>query len=242
MTEGAIEPGRTSADGAPAGAPRPRPRWIALVEGSALAAFAALALHSATRIARALELEDLPVLGAACAAGLLIADFVSGFGHWLFDHFLPEETPIVGPLVVRPFRLHHADPLQLVGHGFVELNGNTALSMLPVLGVGQVLPEPAAGAGWLAVHVALVAMASFLVLTNSLHRLAHAPQVPRYLASLQRAGALLSAERHARHHEGRHDRSYCITLGWWNPLLDRVRFYPALERGLARLGLRRSVA
>jgi len=214
-----------------------RPLWIPLVEGSALAAFAALALHALVRVARALELGDLPLLGVATAAGLLAADFVSGFGHWLFDRYLTEDAPILGPLAVRPFREHHADPQELVRHGFIELNGDTALAMLPFLGVALALPEPAAGRAWLALHTALVAMVTFLVLTNSLHRLAHAPAVPRVVAALQRAGLLLSPERHARHHAGGHDRAYCITLGWWNPLLDRAGLFPALERGLARIGL-----
>jgi len=219
-----------------AGAARPRPLWIPLLEGSALAAFAALALHASARVARALDLGDLPLLGVATAAGLLVADFVSGFGHWLFDRYLSEDAPILGPLAVRPFREHHADPQELVRHGFVELNGDTALAMLPFLGVGLALPGPAAGGLWLGVHAGLVAMASFLVLTNSLHRLAHAPAVPRAVAALQRAGILLSPARHARHHAGGHDRAYCITLGWWNPLLDRLGLFPVLERGLARLG------
>jgi len=216
---------------------RRRALWIPLVEGSALAAFVPLVGHAGARIWRALDAGDLPLLGVAGALGLLLADFVSGFGHWLFDRYLTEETPILGSLAVRPFREHHADPEELVRHGFVELNGDTALAMLPFLGVALLLPGPEAGAGWMLFHTALVAMTTLLVLTNSLHRLAHAPAVPRPVAALQRAGVLLSPERHALHHAGGHDRAYCITLGWLNPLLDRVGLFPALERGLARIGL-----
>lgn len=236
MSAGAVGPEEAPRAESSSEPSRRRPLWIPLVEGSALVAFVALAAHACTRIARALEPGDLPLLGVAAAAGLLAADFVSGFGHWLFDRYLTEETPFLGPLAVRPFREHHADPEELVRHGFVELNGDTALSMLPFLGVALALPDPSAGAFWLAFHAGLVAMATLLVLTNSLHRLAHAPRVPPAIARLQGAGLLLSPERHARHHAGGHDRAYCITLGWLNPLLDRIGFFPALERGLARIG------
>lgn len=228
MSAGAERPG------APA---RRRPHWIPVVEGSALAVFLALALHATARIGRSLELADLPLLGVTGGAALLLADFLSGFAHWLFDRYLTEDTPILGVLAVRPFREHHADPEQLLRHGFIELNGDTALSMLPFLGLALLLPGPQQGSGWLVFHAALVTTATCLVLTNSLHRLAHAADVPRPVAVLQRAGLLLSLERHTLHHSGGHDRAYCITLGWLNLLLDRARFFRALERGLGRVGL-----
>jgi hypothetical protein len=36
-----------------------------------------------------------------------------------------------------------------------------------------------------------------------------------------------------------HDRHYCITTGWWNPMLDRVRLFAWLEASLAPGYLRR---
>jgi ubiquitin-conjugating enzyme E2 variant len=200
-------------------------------------AFALLAGGAVARIVRALEVGDLPLVASALFAGLLAADFVSGVGHWLFDRCLSETTPLLGPLAVRAFREHHADPQALLSHGFVELNGETALAMLPLLGVAAALPDPGSGRAAAFVHVALVSMAALLVATNSLHRLAHARRAPRLAARLQRAGLLLSPVHHARHHAAAHDRAYCITVGWWNPLLDRVGFFAALERALARLGL-----
>ena len=32
----------------------------------------------------------------------------------------------------------------------------------------------------------------------------------------------------------RFDRAYCVTTGWWNPLLDRLGVFPRLERALKR--------
>jgi len=42
-------------------------------------------------------------------------------------------------------------------------------------------------------------------------------------------GLILTPERPARHHRGDHDRSYCVTSGWLNPLLDQLRIFEHIE-------------
>jgi ubiquitin-conjugating enzyme E2 variant len=79
----------------------------------------------------------------------------------------------------------------------------------------------------------------FLVLsmaTNQFHMWAHATSVPRVVRLLQASRVILSPERHALHHDGNFDRSYCITSGVLNPLLDRSDFFGRMERGIRALG------
>ena len=54
-------------------------------------------------------------------------------------------------------------------------------------------------------------------------------------AWLQRRGIILSAEHHDIHHESPYDTYYCITAGFWNPLLDRTRFFERTERLIRRV-------
>jgi ubiquitin-conjugating enzyme E2 variant len=43
---------------------------------------------------------------------------------------------------------------------------------------------------------------------------------------------ILPATHHQGHHTGQHTSRYCITTGWLNPLLDRIRFFRAFERAI----------
>ena len=58
---------------------------------------------------------------------------------------------------------------------------------------------------------------------------------PRSLAAwLQRRALILSKKHHDIHHASPYDTYYCITAGFWNPLLDRIRFYERTERLIRR--------
>lgn len=46
---------------------------------------------------------------------------------------------------------------------------------------------------------------------------------------LQQWGVIVSQQDHAAHHRGAFDDHYCILSGHWNGVLDRVRFFRALE-------------
>ena len=58
-----------------------------------------------------------------------------------------------------------------------------------------------------------------------------APPVARWL---QRRRVLLSPEAHAKHHTAPFNAYYCITAGWFNPLLERTRFFRRLEKVIER--------
>lgn len=49
-------------------------------------------------------------------------------------------------------------------------------------------------------------------------------------AWLQSRGVILSQEHHDIHHAIPYDTYYCITVGFWNPLLDQTRFFERTER------------
>jgi hypothetical protein len=73
-----------------------------------------------------------------------------------------------------------------------------------------------------------VCLAVFL--TNQFHKWAHLDAPPGWVRRLQLWGLVLSKEHHDVHHESPYDTYYCITVGVWNPLLDRTRFFERVER------------
>ncbi|HEU4479454.1 MAG TPA: fatty acid desaturase CarF family protein, partial [Pyrinomonadaceae bacterium] len=56
------------------------------------------------------ELDLLWLTLLAIPLSLVLGDLVSGLVHWTADTYFSEDTPIIGPSLVKPFRLHHLYP------------------------------------------------------------------------------------------------------------------------------------
>lgn len=176
----------------------------------------------------------LPLLGGALA-GILVADFATGLVHWACDTWGDARTSWVGPGLIASFREHHRDPSAMLDHDWIEVNGEVAIAAatafaLMTLPISQAwLGENAfaAGFGWAGVSCAALA--------NQLHQWAHLPRPPLAIRSLQRAGLILSRERHGAHHRAPNTRGYCISTGWSNALLDAVGFWRVMERAITKL-------
>jgi len=171
----------------------------------------------------------------AALLAVLAADLVSGVVHWVGDRFFDETTPLVGRMLIRPFREHHVDPLAITRHGFFELCGNNALAVIaPVL---LIVAGGGPGASRLAfaLHAFVLFFALFVFATNQFHKWAHAKRVGAPVRWLQASGLILRPQHHARHHGGDFSHAYCVTTGWLNGPLDRLRALPRCERALRRL-------
>jgi hypothetical protein len=221
------------------GARSSRPAWAGAVEWTVVLAFAALWIALARGLARAADGPVLWLLPLVAAAGILAADFASGFVHWFCDSVFEEETPLVGPLVILPFREHHRDPLAMTHHAFMEITGNICLALAPALLLGLwLLPAPRPGAPAIQLaHALLLAATTAAFWTNQLHKWAHTPRPPRAVAWLQRRRIILAPAAHGRHHRPA-GRAYCVLTGWMNAPLDRIDFFPRLERLMAAAGFR----
>ena len=70
-----------------------------------------------------------------------LVDWVSGMLHWACDTWGEFTTPIVGPTLIRNFRMHHVDPQDIIKHGFVETNAASCYPMPFFISVGlQISP------------------------------------------------------------------------------------------------------
>lgn len=178
----------------------------------------------------------IPVIIVAYAT----ADFVSGFVHFLADNFGSPETPVFGAAFIKPFRDHHTDPKGILHHPFMIANGNNCLvSLPPLLLVHVAVPVTTSRNAFLLGSFTLfLSLAIFL--TNQFHKWAHMDTPPVCVAFLQRTGLVLSKENHDIHHTSPFDTYYCITAGWWNPLIERTGLFEKLERVIRRYSFRTS--
>jgi ubiquitin-conjugating enzyme E2 variant len=216
------------------GAPR---RRLALLEAAAVATCAGLALPIVGRLAM-LPLDPVGLLGVllAVAAGYLLADLLSGLVHWFCDRFFDEHTPLIGRVLISPFREHHRDPLAMTRHGFLELTGNSCLGLAPVLALVWRWPLSV----WL--DALVLSLAVGVIATNLLHKWAHAAAAPAPVRWLQRRRLVLRPPAHAVHHRPGYAGAYCVTTGWMNALTDGLRLFDALGHALAAVGVPRTTA
>ncbi len=179
------------------------------------------------------------VVGIALVAlvGYLLADFLSGFVHFLGDTFGDASTPFFGPAFIFPFREHHVEPEAITHHDFVETNGHNCLVSIPVM---MIMTHILAKFAFTSALMGFVfGTLYFLVLgvlaTNQFHKWAHMKNAPRYIRILQRYRCILSPKHHRIHHTAPYTRYFCITTGWLNGALDRINFFSKTKAALRKI-------
>lgn len=208
--------------------PLMRPSSHVVFDCASISVFAWLTWWWATAWTIPKSFDDTAVLACALLCASLFADFGSGMVHWWADTWGSENWPIVGKALIGPFREHHVDPKAITHHDFLETNGASSFVVLPLLG-GAIVCAHHPGE-WFMFGSALLGATAWLTLgTNQIHKWAHADRPPGFVRFLQYWGVLLSPDVHAQHHSAPFDRYYCITHGWLNPLLTRIKFFRALE-------------
>lgn len=160
--------------------------------------------------------------------GWILSDVVSGLVHWSMDTWGTIETPIIGKMMIHPFREHHVDPTEMTRHNYFEVNGHNALVLLTVLVPALVIP-PSSMAG----YASLLMFAFGIIMTNQIHKWSHLKARPAFVTLLQKARLILPADYHHIHHTAPHMKAYSITNGWVSPLLDRLGFFRGAERLIA---------
>lgn len=170
------------------------------------------------------------VIAAAALCGYIAADFVSGLVHWLADRFGTPETPLIGPAFVRPFREHHVDPEGITRHDFIETNGNNCLVSVPQLALTFFLLDVYPGQHFRLFILAFILFLSNAVFaTNQFHKWAHMANPPALARFLQRIHLIISRGHHQIHHVSPFNTHYCITTGWLNSPLRKLRVFETLE-------------
>lgn len=183
--------------------------------------------------------QNLPdhLLILAAITGYILADFLSGFVHFLGDTFGSKTTPIIGPAFIEPFREHHTDPEGITRHGFIETNGHNCLVSIPVMMImAHVLVKYAivstlAGFAFATSYFLILGV----LLTNQFHKWAHMKNASAPIRLLQHTRLILSPAHHKIHHTSPYTRYFCITTGWLNFILDRAQFFPIAKFTIRRV-------
>jgi ubiquitin-conjugating enzyme E2 variant len=203
-------------------------RGVFLLEVSSILGFTAVVCVILYRVAANASGHGLLLAGAAFT-GFLAADFTSGFVHWMADTWGSPDMPLIGRALVRPFREHHIDPLEITRHGFIETNGNNCLISIPSGLIAIALPVGPGHALGLYLSASLGSLILWVMGTNQFHKWAHLPEPRGLVAFLQRCRLILPPKHHAIHHKAPFAKYYCITVGWLNWPLTQMRFFRVME-------------
>jgi hypothetical protein len=119
-------------------------------------------------------------------------------------------------------------------HDYVETNGANCLVAVPFAAAAALIPLTAGGweAAGLFAQLSITSMNLWVMMTNQFHKWSHMEpsELGPLLPLLQRTRLILEPRHHQRHHTPPFTTYYCITHGWLNWPLHRLRFYRRLER------------
>jgi len=170
------------------------------------------------------------LLAAAVLASILLGDLGTGVFHWSVDNYGTLKTPVFGT-VCAAFQGHHLTPWTITFRSFANNVYKIAYMTVPALVLTSFLTSDPYSLTFLTLFI------NWWLLSQELHKYSHmkGSQIPPLLKHLQDLGLVLSRKEHGLHHNSPFEGHYCILTGVCNPLLDDIKFFRHLEKGVFRL-------
>lgn len=159
--------------------------------------------------------------------GVLVADFLSGFIHWIQDRYAKPSWPIVGGAVADAHE-HHSNPGKMLKASFWKRNGST---MILVGIIGLIV---AAFGGLNVVTITALFVGS---LANEIHATTHRRTASWWITVARVIGLIQYPSHHAIHHKPNSKRRYCVITSWLNAALDHLQIWAVLELILLCFGV-----
>jgi ubiquitin-conjugating enzyme E2 variant len=157
-----------------------------------------------------------------------LADFVAGVVHWAEDAYFTEDTPVIGPQIIRPNIVHHHFPRYFTKLSWWESAAELVLAGLVLLAIAWPL-------GLISWQLILFVVVS--INANEIHKMAHRTRAENgtIISFLQDCRILQTPHQHGLHHSDPKNTYYCPVTNYVNPLLERLRFWDHLENIVERL-------
>lgn len=171
----------------------------------------------------------LPIFGWVLFL-ILLADFISGLGHWFEDVYGNPDWPLLGKYIVLPNMEHHNTPNSFLKATYWYRNGMIILTGIALLATIFLLGKFCWQVAFLIIYLSQV---------NEVHAISHRRKnkIPAFFRFLQSIGLVQSNLHHGWHHKAPFDCNYCIMTEYLNPMLNRIQFWTRLERVLSRIGI-----
>lgn len=161
---------------------------------------------------------------------VLVADFLTGFSHWIEDTYGVPSWPFIGKTVIVDNINHHRNP-GMMGSMTTILSRNMSSMAIAVIILGCL-----AIMGW--VHWTLFLTAFLGVMGNEVHNWNHDAIRNPFIVFLWDTGIIQSKKQHAKHHIPPYNKYFCTLTNFLNPVLEVLRFWRVLEWLIALFGIK----
>jgi len=161
---------------------------------------------------------------------MLIADFSTGFFHWVEDTYGVPSWPFLGKSVIIPNIEHHKHP-GLIGamSTFISRNYQPFLIAIIFMSICALF-------GW--IHWTMWFTAILASFGNEVHTWNHSKTKNPVIKFLWDAGIIQSKKQHAIHHIPPYDKYYCTLFNVTNAMLEVLNFWRSLEWLLGLIGIK----
>lgn len=159
---------------------------------------------------------------------ILIADFLTGFFHWIEDTYGVPSWFLIGEPVILPNIDHHRNPTKFTMGAWLTRNSHPLLIAFLFLILLWFF-------NWFTWQVALVIVVA--AMGNEVHAWSHQKYNHPIVVFLQQTGLVLSKAQHAKHHKPPYDKYFCTITNVMNPILEAIRFWSFLEWTLSQVGI-----
>lgn len=157
-----------------------------------------------------------------------LADFIAGAIHWAEDAYFTEDTPVIGPLFIRPNIVHHHYPRFFTHLTWWQSSWDLVLVSAGLLLIAWPL-------GFLSWQLGLFVLLSMNA--NEIHKWSHRTRKEngRLISALQDWHILQTPRHHGVHHSDPKNTYYCPITNFVNPVLEHVDFWTRIEAVIERL-------
>ena len=164
---------------------------------------------------------------------VLVADFITGFVHWLEDTYGVPTWPLIGNSVIEPNIVHHENPVKMTMSGILGRNYQTAI---PALVLTLVICY---FYGWAFAWPIAFTLLLAGCMGNEIHAWNHTPRekLPKWIIFLQDTCIIQTRKQHAIHHKKPYDKYYCTLTNVTNAVLEALGFWKKLEWAVAKCGV-----
>jgi ubiquitin-conjugating enzyme E2 variant len=160
---------------------------------------------------------------------ILIADFLTGFFHFLLDQYgRPDARFFKNAIEIN--LAHHESPRRMVDRGYWALTKDSWAIGLVIFGISLFW-----GFHWEVLLFVLIGAQA-----NIIHKWSHMKQSekPFLVDHLQRFRIIQHKRHHGRHHRKPFDSYFCVMTNFWNPILERIYFWEGMIKFLRIFGLK----
>lgn len=159
---------------------------------------------------------------------ILLADFFTGFVHFVLDQYGNPEKKILQNAVLINLA-HHANPRKMVSRGYWYLTKDSYKIGAVIFLISLIF-----GFHWEILLFVLIGAN-----TNIIHKWSHqtSRENPWLVRMLQKLYILQTRKQHGYHHRRPYETHFCILTNLLNPILEIIRFWPFLISVFSFFGL-----